>query len=135
MRLLADTQALVWYVTDPDRLSEHAVAALQTSSDAEEAVGVSGFSLVELAYAVEKKSNAISEEQATEILAVLHDPESPFEVLPVDLAVGERVREVPRTINADPGDRIVVATAEVHGLAVISSDSKMAEMTEQEIIW
>lgn len=135
MRFLADTQVLVWYVTDPDRLTGRAVAAMQASSDDEEPVGVSGFSLVELAYAVEKKSNAISSEQFTAVLAVPHDPESPFEVVSVDLAVGERVRHVPRTANADPGDRIVVATAEVHGLAVISSDSKVAEMTGQEIIW
>lgn len=135
MRLLADTQVLVWYVTDPARLSDRAVAALQASTEDDESIGVSGFSLVELVYAVEKRSNAISEEQAAEIFAVLRDRASPFEVLPVDLAVGERVRGVPRTTNADPGDRIIVATAEVHRLAVVSSDSKMEAMTGQEIIW
>ncbi len=135
MRFLADTQVLVWYVTDPDRLTARSVAAMQASIDDEETVGVSAFSLVELASAAEKKSNAIGNGQFTSILAVLHDPESPFEVLSVDFAIGERVRQVPRTVNADPGDRIIVATAEVHGLAVISSDSLAAEMTDQEIIW
>ncbi len=43
-----------------------------------------GVSLAELAHAAEKKSNGISSEQFTSILAVLHDPESPFEVLSVD---------------------------------------------------
>lgn len=56
-------------------------------------------------------------------------------MLSVDFAVGERVRHVPRTVNADPGDRVIVATAEVHGLAVISADSLVVEMTGQEIIW
>ncbi len=70
MRFLADTQVLVWYVTDPDRLSAQAVAAMQASIDAEEPVGVSAFSLVELAYAAEKKSNAIGSGQFTSILAV-----------------------------------------------------------------
>jgi len=63
VRFLADTQVLVWYVTDPDRLTALAVAAMQASSDDEEPVGVSAFSLVELAYAAEKKSNAISREK------------------------------------------------------------------------
>jgi len=71
---------------------------MQASIDDEEPVGVSAFSLVELAYAAEKKSNAISSEQVTSILAVLHDPESLFEVLSVDFAVGERVRHVPRCL-------------------------------------
>jgi len=59
VRFLADAQVLVWYVTDPDRLTARAVAAMQASIDDEEPVGVSAFSLVELAYAAEKKSNAI----------------------------------------------------------------------------
>lgn len=43
---------------------------MQASIDAEEPVGVSAFSLVELAYAAEKKSNAIGSGQFTSILAV-----------------------------------------------------------------
>jgi len=49
VRFLADAQVLVWYVTDPDRLTARAVAAMQASIDDEEPVGVSAFSLVELA--------------------------------------------------------------------------------------
>lgn len=135
MRLLADTQILIWYVTDPDRLSPAATAALESAAADLELVGVSAFSLVELVYAVEKRTNAVSLAQADAIRRVLDDPESPFEVLPVDVAVARRVESVPRALNADPGDRIIVATAEVLGLDLVSSDRLVSLMTERSVIW
>ncbi len=69
------------------------------------------------------------------ILLLLRDAEAPFEVLPVDMAVAAQVGRVPRSANADPGDRIIVATVEVHGLGLISADRKIPGMTKQEVIW
>ena len=135
LRLLADTQVLIWYITAPDRLTNRAVEALNAETDAGSKVGVSSFAMVEIAYAVEKPRNPLTAEDADAILAVLHDEASPFEIVPVDLAVSERVRSVPRDDNADPGDRILVATAEVHDLSIVTSDGKVPSMTELPVIW
>lgn len=51
------------------------------------------------------------------------------------MPVAERVGSVPRTANADPADRVVVATAEIHGAALVSSDSKFPGMTSTAVIW
>lgn len=56
-------------------------------------------------------------------------------MVPVDLAIGEHVRRVPRAQNADPGDRIVVATAEVRGFSIVSADGKLPEVTAQRVVW
>jgi len=101
----------------------------------QEPLGVSAFSLVEIAYAVEKASNPLTAADRDIILTVLHDLESPFELVPVDGAVAERVGRVPRAANADPGDRIIVATADVRELRLISADRKIPGMTQQEVIW
>ena len=135
MRVLADTQILIWYVIEPDRLSAAAARTVQEELHAQQPIGVSAFSLVEIAYAVEKPSNPLTGDDRVAILDVLRDPETPFEVVPVDLLVAERVASVPRITNADPGDRIIVATAESHGLALISADTKIPGMTTQEVIW
>lgn len=66
---------------------------------------------------------------------VLDDPESPFEVVPVDAAVARRVASIPRIANADPGDRIIVATAEVLGVDLVSSDQSLPSMTERSVVW
>lgn len=68
-------------------------------------------------------------------MAVVDDPESPFEVVAVDSDVARRVHEVPRGVNADPGDRVIVATAETCGLDLVSSDTKFSSMTTSTVIW
>ena len=49
---------------------------------------MSGFALVEIAYAVEK-ARIHSPADADRIIEFLRTEESPFEVVPVDLAIGE----------------------------------------------
>lgn len=93
MRLLADTQVLVWYLTAGRRLSSAARDELCAETDAGRRIGVSGHALVELAYAVEKKRDPLTIEDVDAIIAVLHDEASAFEVIPLDLAIGERTRQ------------------------------------------
>lgn len=66
---------------------------------------------------------------------MLGDPASPFQIVDVDEEIAFRVALVPRSSNADPGDRIIVATAEVLGLPLVSSDSKIPGMTSLTVIW
>ena len=60
--------------------------------------------------------------------------DSPFEIVPVTAEIANRVASVPRAANADPGDRIVVATAEALGLSIVSADPKFPGMTELTVI-
>lgn len=103
MRVLVDTQVLVWEVIDPERLWRVASAAIDRQIEDQEPLSVSAFSLVEVAYAVEKASNPLSATDSESILRFLAERECPFEVLPVDFAVAARVAQVPRALNADTG--------------------------------
>lgn len=135
MRVLVDTQVLIWEAIAPGRLSPAAAAAIDREIEDQEPLGVSAFALVEIAYAVEKASNPLTAADRDAILWLLREAESPFEVMSMDMAIAEHLARVPRTVNADPGDRIVVATAEVHRLRIVSSDRKIPGMTQQEVIW
>lgn len=126
---------LVWEVIDPGRLSRVASSAIDREIDDQEPLGLSAFSLVEVAYAVEKASNPLSTADREAILRFLGEAECPFEILPVDAAVATHVSQVPRAVNADPGDRIIVATAEIHRLEIISSDRQIPRMTSQRVVW
>jgi PIN domain nuclease of toxin-antitoxin system len=66
--VVADTQILIWYVIDPDRLTADAIAALEDATAAEEPIYVSGHSLVELVYAVEKATNPLTPDDRQAIL-------------------------------------------------------------------
>jgi PIN domain nuclease of toxin-antitoxin system len=48
--------------------------------------------------------------------------------------IANRVASVPQTTNADPGDRILVATAEVLGFRIVSADSRLPGMTSFAVI-
>jgi PIN domain nuclease of toxin-antitoxin system len=133
--LVADTQVLVWYVREPSRLTKNAVEALENATVNGDVVGVSAFSIVELVYATEKATNPISFDDLNAIKTVLGDPASPFQVIEVDDEIASRVALVPRVSNADPGDRIIVATAEVLDVPLVSSDSKISTMTSLMVIW
>ena len=133
--LLADTQILVWYVREPARLSQAARAALESTVMNGNAIGVSAFSLVELVYATEKATNPLTKDDLTAIRTVLGDPQSPFEIVSLDGEIAAAVEVVPRTLNADPGDRIIVATAQVLDVPIVSSDGKLPSMTKLSVIW
>ncbi len=70
MRLLVDTQVLIWYVVTPEKLSRIAADELTAETAADVPIGVSGHALVEIAYAVEKAKNSLTSEDAD-------DPRSP----------------------------------------------------------
>lgn len=110
VEVVADTQVLIWYVLEPERLTSRAVAALEAETAAGRPIGVSAWSITELAYAVEKTTNPLTEEDRQAIIEELRADDSPFEVLPVTLEVAARIRRVPRTHTPDPGDRAIVAT-------------------------
>ena len=133
--LVADTQILVWYVREPSRLSNDAVEALEDATTSGDVIAVSAFSIVELVYATEKATNPITLDDLNAIKSVLSDPASPFQVVDIDQEVAFRVSSIPRVANADPGDRIIVATAEVLGLPLVSADSKIPGMTSLKVIW
>jgi PIN domain nuclease of toxin-antitoxin system len=133
--LVADTQVLVWYVREPSRLTRAATEAMETATTNGDAVGISAYSIVELVYATEKATNPISLADLDAIKSVLNDPSSPFQIVDLDDEIAARVASIPRVSNADPGDRIIVAMAEVLGVPLVSSDSKIPAMTSLRVIW
>lgn len=47
--------------------------------------------------------------------------------LPVDGAVAIEAVELPGNLHADPADRLLVATARVHGLRLVTRDQRLLE--------
>lgn len=133
--VVADTQVLIWYVLEPERLSTAAVSALEDATAADAPIYVSAHSLVELVYAVEKPANPLTEDDRQAILGELAIDNSPFEVVAVSAEVANRVAQVPREPNADPADRIIVATAEILGVPLVSKDGHVPAMTSNRVIW
>ena len=133
--VVADTQVLIWYVIEPDRLTTEAVDALSAATDADQPIYLSAYSLVELVYAVEKATNPLTADDRHAILEELRRDDTPFEVLPVTAGIANRVAGVPRNATADPGDRIIAAAAEDLGVPLVSADRRMPATCRTRVIW
>jgi PIN domain nuclease of toxin-antitoxin system len=110
-RLLLDTEAFIWWDANDPKLGGNARAAIQ---DARE-VYVSAASAWEI---VIKEALGKLRTTRRPLQAVT---EGGFEPLPVAFEHAEAVRSLPAH-HRDPFDRIILATASVEGLTVVTSD-------------
>ena len=117
MRLLLDTHALLWWLTDDSRLSRAAYRAIE---DAANDVLVSATSAWEIA--IKYQSGKLPEAApVTNDLASVLLLEG-FEPLPITVDDGLRAGALPDH-HRDPFDRMLIAQAISHNLTLISNET------------
>lgn len=128
MDLLFDTNALVWSLDTPDRLSQQARAGIE---DARNRVFVSVISPWEMAIKLALGKLTMPPDLATWLPTTLAS--YGFTVLPIDLPHVLTAERLPRH-HRDPFDRLLIAQALVEGLVVVTGDSKF-EPYGVPVIW
>ena len=129
---IADTHAVVWYLSADPRLSAKAQRFIETIARNGDAVGISAITLVEVVYLVEK--DRIPAQRFTQLADVLSKPESVFTELPLDLNIARALSQISVRQVPDMPDRIIAATAIHHKVPVISRDNKI-RLAIMETIW
>ena len=124
MKLLLDTHILVWWVSEPRRMSPKQRRALSRASAATP-LCVSDISLWEVAGLSERSRVRLS----MPLRDWLESATAPPLVrrLPISPAVAAEVASLPLTLDWDPADRIIVATARIHGLRLVTADERIVE--------
>jgi len=130
--VVADTQAVVWYLTEPGALSKAATEALDEALAALAAIWVASITLVELQYLIEKRR--LGSEVRAAVLAEVEDERSVLRLAPLDLAVARALEGVKRELVPDMPDRIVTATAVALGVPLVSSDREI-RASGHHVIW
>lgn len=129
MRVLLDTCALLWLVGDPARLSARAGAVLAA---AETELAISAISAFEIAVKHKKGKLALpmpARDWLREAFVAYGLVELPVTAEIAALAPGVSVP------HADPCDRIIIATAQLHGLQVVTSDHLIAACPDVDVLW
>ena len=121
--VVSDTHSAIWYISDSPKLSISAVKAMDDAADAGEPIYVSAITLVEITYLIEK--GRLPERDLTDLLKELKNPASNFELVPIDLAVTQMLRLIPRSDVPDMPDRIITATAQHLNLPLVTRDNKI----------
>ncbi len=115
--LLLDTCALIWLAQGGGELSKGTLAAI----DEADLVYVSAISAWQIGLLCEKKQLALplSPENWFNKFTTTHD----IRVLAIDAAIALKANTLPWH-HRDPADRFILATAQLHGLAVVTRDTR-----------
>lgn len=128
--ILLDTQIVLWLAVAPDKISRRAAEAIGRERRAG-GVAISDKTLWELAMILIRKPPAID----LDLRETLEATERNFMVLPIDAAIAERSVKFKRSFPADPADRLIAATAIVHGLPLVTADAEIRKSGEVPCIW
>lgn len=128
--ILVDTHTSVWLAEAPELLSAQAHEAIRLERLID-GVAISDKTLWELAMMVSRGRFRLR----TSLSDFLRTVERTFIVLPITGAIAERSMLFSAKFSKDPTDRIIAATAVVHGLRLITTDTKIRASKEVDCVW
>lgn len=129
---VADTHAVIWYLSVDNRLSNSAKQFMDSAADNGNQIAISSITLVEIVYLIEK--NRIPKAALTLLETAFLKPRSTFIEIPVNLAVSLAMASVPSSEIPDMPDRIIAATAHHLKVPLISRDRKI-QASRIQTIW
>lgn len=112
MKLLLDTNVLLWTLTSPDRLSAVAVETIEAS---ENRVYVSVVSPWEISMKTSRGNLPVFDDLESQLA------EMSFDLLPIGLRHTKAIESLPHH-HGDPFDRMLIAQAQTEGLTLVTSD-------------
>ena len=129
MKVLLDTHAFLWWITDDPRLPSRARQIISDNSSDVYFSAVSGWEIAikarlgRLSLAVDNIENFVAQQVAA----------NAFQVLSIHLNHALRTYSLPDH-HKDPFDRLLVAQAAIEEMALLSADSKLADY-KVRIVW
>lgn len=130
--IVLDTHALLWWVSEPKKLSRTAVRLVRTALGRGE-LRASVFSAWELAMLVARRRVRLRC-SVSDWLAEVESIEG-FELVPVSGAIAIDAVQLPPPMHADPADRIIAATARALAARLVTADSKLRENPQLDTAW
>jgi PIN domain nuclease of toxin-antitoxin system len=124
---LLDTHVWLWYVSDPSKLSEAALNQLASAP-----LCVSCISVWEIGMLVNQGRLRLN--QCARNWVAQCERSRAFTFLPIDNAVALVSVGLP-PIHKDPADRLIVATAMVHQIPLVSKDGTIKRYPNLQVIW
>jgi PIN domain nuclease of toxin-antitoxin system len=129
--ILVDTHVVIWLALDPVKLSRPAQLAISAARQSGEAVAISDISLLEIATLCTKGRVRLS----ITVEAFLREIEERFTILPITALACARLASFPAEFPGDPADRIIGATALVHGTSLVTADREIRRTQVVATIW
>lgn len=130
MRLLLDTHVWIWSQESPQRLGPKATAALDSS---ESEWYLSPISTLEVTRLVRAGHFRLGHGDLRGWIQASSD-ELGCLTLDVSHAIAREAYSLPGEFHKDPADRVLVATARIHGLTLVTADRKILDYAHVECL-
>lgn len=127
--LLLDTHAFVWLASDPARLPP---AAQETIRQEAGTLFVSSISALEIGLLVKRRRLELPLPPSEFVERAL--AQHGIHETAVDRSIALASTALP-DLHSDPFDRILVATAQVRGMRILSKDTQLARYPGAEVVW
>jgi PIN domain nuclease of toxin-antitoxin system len=126
-----DTHAVLWLLAKPEKLSPRAYRAIEQARQDHEGLGIAAVTLYELAQGVVRNRMQVH----AELREVLGQIEELVAILPLTTAIAARAARLPDGFPRDPFDRMIAATAIVHGAHLVTADGPIRRSGAVATIW
>jgi len=129
--IVLDTSVLIWGVSHPEQLSTQAAKVIVDAGPGD--ILVSSISIWEIALLIKKKRLKLNCEGEHFIHQLGQISQLTF--VPVDNDIAACSVRLNGALDSDPTDRIVVATALIHGARLVTSDQLLIDYAGVETVW
>jgi PIN domain nuclease of toxin-antitoxin system len=129
--ILVDTHVVLWLALEPEQLSANALRALTEARENQGGVAIADISLWEIAVAV-SRGKVVLETELSEFVRFVEDA---YRVIPLTGEIAERGTQFSRAYPRDPADKLIGATALVHGLQLVTRDEPIRDSGEVPVVW
>lgn len=130
-RILIDTHIWLWYLNGDKSLSSRIKKTIDSSAIDNE-LYLSAISVWEIAMLVRKKRITLNTSCQTWVHCSLSLPG--VNLIPLSPEIAIESCELPGDFHGDPADRIIVASAKVENLSIISRDEQMIAYCKKQDI-
>jgi len=130
--IVLDTHALVWWVSDSARLSDHARRAIAGALRRGPLVA-SAISVFEISTAARRGRLALAapvEQWLADLLSLAE-----VRIEPVTAAIAALAGNMPDPTPGDPADRIIAATAALLQLKLVTADDRLKRSPHIRTVW
>ena len=131
MKILLDTHAWFWAVSEPERLSNKAIKTITKAEPGDR--GIAAISIWEFVMMVTRGKVQISITLDQWFERAISG--TSITVFPLSPQVAIESCSLPGEFHKDPADRLIAATARVHGLTLVTKDAKIIEYEHVTTAW
>jgi PIN domain nuclease of toxin-antitoxin system len=128
--IVVDTHIVVWLTIEPRKLPKATGKLIAESRARNEGIAIAGTTLWELAML----ATLGRIKPAIPLGLYLRRVEQMFEVLPITAAIAERSVQFSAAYPKDPADKLIGATASVHGVSLVTRDKGIVASREVKCI-